>query len=122
MNVNSRLGMRHFGNDTRNERNIQFIKFMRYTIVGNGPDGRIAGDNLADTGSSRITVVSSLNIRSQHPPQFGQSLNELHRLFLGSLPLRMTPALSFQVLTAKKQARLNLLDQQMQKPLYGDTR
>ena len=76
MNVDACLGVSQFGYHTGYEGHTQFMEFVCKTVVAQGANDGVAGDNLAKRGSGRVTLVGSLDISGEHLADAWQALYE----------------------------------------------
>lgn len=112
MDVDTRFGMCHFGDDTRDERYVEAIKFVGNPVIGDGTDDRIATDDFPEARGGRVTVVGSLYVGGQNAADFRQATDEFcSQLGCCGPTRRLTVALSL-VFYPEAQSGLYLFDEQ----------
>ena len=95
MDIDTRLAMSLFRYNTWNQRHTQYEQLVGDAVIGDSPDGWIAGNDLAVVVGSRISVEHCFHISSEYSPQFRQRRHKLHSQ-LGSfllLAIRTTAVL-----------------------------
>src|SRR5689334_13457104 len=85
MNIDTGAAVRPLSHDSRDERQIAQIKFMRHTLNGNGFQRGIREDDFLVTGGGWITLISRINIRPQHLAHGRQLRKESRQQFLSPL-------------------------------------
>ena len=77
MDVDAGLGMRQFGHDAREQREITQIEFVRQPVMDDGHDAGIAEQHLVDAARGRVAVEGSLYIGVEERAYRGQRGGEL---------------------------------------------
>ena len=76
MDINTRLRVSLFRNDTRDDRHFQFVQPMSDTIVSHRVHAGIAEDDLTVVRCSRVVVKQCLHIGIEQSFDFWQRLDE----------------------------------------------
>ena len=83
MNIDSGFGMRHFGNDTRDKRHIEFQQRIGYAVVADSANTWITKNHFAETFSCGVAIEGSQHISMQFFAYGGKLTNKLRGLIVG---------------------------------------
>ena len=76
VDIDTRSGMRLFGDDARQHGNPQAQQRMGEAVVGQGRERRVTQDHLLIAHGSRIAVENRLDVGGEQTPQFGHCRQE----------------------------------------------
>ena len=85
MYVDTRLGVSHLGDDAGNEGYPQREQLVGDAVVGDGPYGGVAEDDLGLALCGRVAVVHGGDVGRKYAPHLGQIGYEVDRLLFGYL-------------------------------------
>ena len=120
MDVDTRLRVRHLGDDTRDERHPEQHELVRHPVVGQCLDYWIAGYHLGMVFGRRVAIVARRHIGGQRPPYLRQLGYERRGYLLGPCPglIELHPR---GLPVRKAQSGQHLLAEQMVQPLHIHT-
>ena len=90
MDVDAGARVGPLGHHARDERHLEPVQEVGQPVDGHRLQARVAEDHLVERAHGRVAVVGRLHVRGQHPAQFRDAFQELHRL---GLPQRLEVAL-----------------------------
>ena len=76
MDVDTRLRMSQFRDDSGNHGHLQFVQLMGHTIVRHRVHARIAEDHLAEVGGCGVVVKHRLHISIEQPLDLWQRVDK----------------------------------------------
>ena len=72
MNVDTRLRVCQLGHHSGDEWHAKFEEYMGYTVIGDGLDHRIAGDDFSLAYSSRVAFIGRLHVGGKNLSESGK--------------------------------------------------